>query len=31
MGIACVDAPPGQVSARLVNRYLDIKRRERIA
>ena len=31
MGIACVDAAPGQVSARLVNRYLDIKRRELIA
>jgi uncharacterized protein (DUF58 family) len=31
MGIACVDAPPGGISSRLVNRYLDIKRRERIA
>jgi uncharacterized protein (DUF58 family) len=31
MGIACVDAAPGQVSSRLVNRYLDIKRRELIA
>jgi uncharacterized protein (DUF58 family) len=31
MGIACVDASPGQVSSRLVNRYLDIKRRELIA
>ncbi|MGC3997612.1 MAG: DUF58 domain-containing protein [Anaeromyxobacter sp.] len=31
MGIACVEAAPGQLSARLVNRYLDIKRRELIA
>jgi uncharacterized protein (DUF58 family) len=31
MGIACVDAAPGLVSSRLVNRYLDIKRRELIA
>jgi uncharacterized protein (DUF58 family) len=31
MGIACVDAAPGQISSRLVNRYLDIKRRELIA
>ncbi|BDG04583.1 DUF58 domain-containing protein [Anaeromyxobacter oryzae] len=31
MGIQCVDAAPGQVSAQLVNRYLDIKRREQIA
>ena len=31
MGIACVDAAPGKVSAQLVNRYLDIKRRELIA
>jgi uncharacterized protein (DUF58 family) len=31
MGIACVDAAPGRVSAQLVNRYLDIKRRELIA
>jgi uncharacterized protein (DUF58 family) len=30
MGIACVDAAPGQVSTPLVNRYLDIKRRERV-
>jgi uncharacterized protein (DUF58 family) len=30
MGITCVDAPPGQVSTHLVNRYLDIKRRERV-
>jgi uncharacterized protein (DUF58 family) len=27
-GVQCVDAAPGEVSARLVNRYLDIKRRE---
>jgi len=31
MGIACVDSAPAQVSSRLVNRYLDIKRRELIA
>ncbi len=31
MGIACVDAAPGLVSSRLVNKYLDIKRRELIA
>jgi uncharacterized protein (DUF58 family) len=31
MGIACVDAAPGQVSPRLVNKYLDVKRRELIA
>lgn len=31
MGIRCIDAAPGQVSARLVSRYLDIKRREQIA
>jgi uncharacterized protein (DUF58 family) len=28
IGVQCVDAAPGAVSARLVNRYLDIKRRE---
>jgi uncharacterized protein (DUF58 family) len=27
-GVQCVDAAPAQVSSRLVNRYLDIKRRE---
>ncbi|HET7826381.1 MAG TPA: DUF58 domain-containing protein [Anaeromyxobacter sp.] len=27
-GVQCVDAVPAQVSSRLVNRYLDIKRRE---
>lgn len=27
-GVQCVDAAPAQISARLVNRYLDIKRRE---
>ncbi|HET6413114.1 MAG TPA: DUF58 domain-containing protein, partial [Anaeromyxobacter sp.] len=31
MGVACVDAAPGQVSIRLLNRYLDVKRRELIA
>ena len=29
-GVQCVDAAPAQVSARLVNRYLDIKRREMV-
>jgi uncharacterized protein (DUF58 family) len=28
IGVQCVDAAPGAVSSRLVNRYLDIKRRE---
>ena len=27
-GVLCVDAAPAQVSARLVNRYIDVKRRE---
>jgi uncharacterized protein (DUF58 family) len=27
-GVDCIDAAPGQVGARLVNRYLDVKRRE---
>jgi uncharacterized protein (DUF58 family) len=27
-GVLCLDADPAQVSARLVNRYLDVKRRE---
>lgn len=27
-GVLCVDAPPGQISAALVNRYLEVKRRE---
>ena len=31
MGITCVDAAPGQVSSPLLNRYLDIKRRELIS
>ena len=31
MGVSCVDAAPGQVSSRLVSRYLDVKRRELIA
>lgn len=30
LGITCVDAAPAQVSTRLVNRYLEIKRRERV-
>ncbi len=28
LGIACLDAPPSQVSTQLLNKYLDIKRRE---
>jgi uncharacterized protein (DUF58 family) len=28
VGVQCLDAAPGQVSTALVNRYLDIKRRE---
>jgi uncharacterized protein (DUF58 family) len=31
MGVLCIDAAPGQLSSRLVNRYLDVKRRELIA
>lgn len=27
-GVHCIDAPPHQVSTRLINRYLDVKRRE---
>lgn len=27
-GVHCIDAPPRQVEARLINRYLEIKRRE---
>jgi uncharacterized protein (DUF58 family) len=30
-GVQCVDAAPAQVSSRLVNRYLDIKRRELVS
>lgn len=26
--VHCIEAPPGQVSTRLINRYLEIKRRE---
>ena len=29
-GVLCVDAGPGAVSARLVNRYLEVKRREMV-
>jgi hypothetical protein len=28
MGVLCVDAAPAALSTRLVNRYLDVKRRE---
>ncbi len=28
LGIFCIDAPPAALSTRLVNRYLDAKRRE---
>ncbi len=31
LGVQCVDAAPGAVSARLVNRYLDIQRRELVS
>ncbi|HET8538601.1 MAG TPA: DUF58 domain-containing protein [Anaeromyxobacter sp.] len=31
LGVLCVDATPGELSARLLNRYLDVKRRELIA
>ena len=31
MGVHCVDAAPGQISSQLLNRYLDVKRRELIA
>jgi uncharacterized protein (DUF58 family) len=31
LGVQCVDAAPDRVSSRLLNRYLDIKRRELIA
>jgi len=27
-GVHCIDTPPHQVSTRLINRYLDVKRRE---
>jgi uncharacterized protein (DUF58 family) len=30
-GVSCLDAAPAEVSARLVNRYLEIKRREAIS
>jgi uncharacterized protein (DUF58 family) len=30
MGILCLDAPPAQVSTQLLDRYLQIKRREMI-
>ncbi len=30
LGILCVDAAPGAVSSRLVNRYLEVKRREMV-
>ena len=30
-GVLCLDAAPGQLSTRLVNRYLDVKRRELVA
>jgi len=31
LGVLCVDAAPGDLSSRLVNRYLDVKRRELVA
>jgi uncharacterized protein (DUF58 family) len=30
LGVFCIDAPPAHVSMELLNRYLDIKRRELI-
>jgi len=27
-GVHCLDAPPAAVSSRLINHYLDVKRRE---
>jgi uncharacterized protein (DUF58 family) len=29
-GVQCVDAPPLAVSSKLLNRYLDIRRREMV-
>jgi uncharacterized protein (DUF58 family) len=29
-GVHCIDEPPGLVSTQLINRYLDLKRRERV-
>jgi len=31
LGVLCVDAPPGALSARLLDRYLEVKRRELVA
>lgn len=31
LGVQCVDAAPEELPTRLVNRYLDLKRRERVA
>ena len=31
LGVLCVEASPGEISTRLVSRYLDVKRRELIA
>ena len=28
LGVMCIDAAPREVSTQLINRYLDIKRRE---
>jgi uncharacterized protein (DUF58 family) len=28
IGVFCIDARPGEISSRLVNRYLEVKRRE---
>ncbi len=30
-GVGCIDAEPGAIRSQLLNRYLDVKRRERIA
>jgi uncharacterized protein (DUF58 family) len=29
-GVHCIDGPPGTISTQLINRYLDLKRRERV-
>ena len=30
MGALCIDVPPERITGRILNRYLDIKRREQI-
>lgn len=31
LGVTCIDAAPDEIGAQLINRYLDLKRREKIA